>query len=116
MQEIHTRFFHGIPPSENKPARLMVNVQEAYWFFLDFLQPTYKVQTMDLKTFTEMLCSHNIISIGENSVKQIMNMHKEYTANIPRAGAIILNTSMDKVVMIQHYQGRKYSFPGGKKN
>ena len=93
----------------------MVNMEQAHWFYEDELVRDLSVPSMRFPVFVreiQSLCNF----LPEWSTKDLLDIYEVYKSHIPVRGAIILNTTMDKVLLVTNFNGRAYSFPKGKIN
>lgn len=115
LEQAYYRFIYFLPSEEQEPERVMVNMEQAHWFYEDELVRDMSVPSMKFPVFVrEMKISYNFLP--EWSAKDLLDIYEAYKSHIPVRGAIILNTTMDKVLLVTNFNGRAYSFPKGKIN
>lgn len=120
LDDLCSRFIINIPEEERKdPIRLCFQVELAFWFYLDFYcpeNPMYPQCTM--KEFTQMIFQH-VPSLREHLPKLdvIIESWKEYKMAVPTYGAILLDETLEHVLLVQSYWVRAtWGFPKGKVN
>ncbi|VDN55675.1 unnamed protein product, partial [Dracunculus medinensis] len=93
----------------SNPIRLLFELELAHWYYLDFLSLKSSDNSIypNLK-FTEFTRLKFYLFIK--------NCNNEYKRGIPTAGAILLDKSLDHVVLVQGYYSHSWGFPKGKQN
>ena len=95
-------------------------VCQAHWFYQDFYvsKPEYKLSAGTIKEFTAHIFRHiPFLQPHQHRVEEIIDEWREYKLAVPTFGAIILNTSLDKVLLVQGFFGKgSWGFPKGKVN
>jgi mRNA-decapping enzyme subunit 2 len=115
LEEVYYRFLYFLPPEELEPERLMVNMEQAHWFYEDELVRDLSVPSMKFPVFVREI--QNLYSLMPDwCTKDLIELYEAYKSHIPVRGAIILNSNMDKVLLVTNFNGRAYSFPKGKIN
>ena len=121
IDEILCRFIVNLPLKELAPDRIFFHVQEAYWFYLDFILPNkdLKQPYKNEKNFGQILFDHLPNSIKLFDPGDYYLFYKKfhhYQSQIPVYGAILLNQSLDKVLLVMNWKQTSYGFPKGKIN
>ncbi|KAM3127492.1 hypothetical protein pb186bvf_020422 [Paramecium bursaria] len=108
------RFIINLSQEEQTEDRIFFHLQQAHWYYLDFLKPT---DPMSHLTFCDWLLSPilELKTIRQN-LKKLHKKHKQYSKTIPLYGAILFNESLDSVLLVMNYSQTIYSFPKGKVN
>lgn len=101
-------------------ARICFQVEEAQWFYEDFIRPTDpSLPSMSLRNFCMRIFAHCPL-LAPFSAENHMRAFEEflqYKTRIPVRGAIMLNQEMDSVVLVKGWKkGANWSFPRGKIN
>lgn len=110
LDDISIRFITLIPPEDRKyQERIFFLLEEAYWFFIDFYRNINKIS---LKTFCEKLLKHNQLKYKEDDYMKF----QKYKKQVPVYGALILNTSFEKILLVKGFHHDQFFFPKGKKN
>jgi mRNA-decapping enzyme subunit 2 len=97
--------------------RVLYHLQDAYWYFIDFMETSTK-KSMSWEQFLfEMM--HNIWwlreSCKEYTVTQLRDVFSTYIGTIPVYGCIIHANRENTYLLVQGPTGR-WSFPKGKQN
>jgi len=122
LDEIAARFIVNLNQEERKNfVRICFQVEEAHWFYIDFYvnkQPHRKLQGGTMRTFTEHIFRHvPFLQEHVDKVEQILEEWRTYKLSVPTYGAIIINTFLDKVLLVQGFWARtSWGFPKGKIN
>lgn len=100
--------------------RICFQVEEAQWFYEDFIRPLDPaLPSLSLKAFALRIFQHCPL------LSQWSHYHHNtafseflaYKTRVPVRGAILLNESMDQVVLVKGWKkGANWSFPRGKIN
>lgn len=115
--ELLSRFIVNLPAKELQPERIFFHMQEAYWFYLDFILHSFNQPYLNLKAFSQVLFEDCPFAICPG--KDFNNLYsgfRDYQGQIPRYGAILLNQTLDKVLLVMNWKQTNYSFPKGQIN
>ena len=124
LDDLACRFLIGTKDTEEDRDYVIskcFQLELAHWFYLDMLQPrTVGLRRVSIEYFAAMMFQH-LPSLCECNVKEALRRWNEYKSAIPVYGAIILNTDLTRVLMVQgfHKNGKKpgrWAFPKGKVN
>ncbi|KAJ2847592.1 mRNA-decapping enzyme subunit 2, partial [Coemansia brasiliensis] len=91
----------------------------AHWFYEDFIREKNRsLPSMTLKTFAGRMFKHcPLLSQWANNSNEAYQTFLEYKFKVPVCGAIILNPSLDKVLLVKGWSSRSsWGFPRGKIN
>lgn len=120
LDELAARFLINMPLEEREDlVRVCFQVELAHWFFIDFYLPKNKTLVeCSIKEFAAHIFHHvPFLQEYSDDVDQVVDMWKSYKQSVPVNGAIILNTSLDKVLMVQGFSKKAgWAFPKGKIN
>ena len=122
LDELAVRFILNMPQQEkNDMMRVMFKVEEAHWFYIDFYvngEPERKLASGTMREFAEHMFRHvPPLQPHAGKVDEIMQTWREYKIAVPTFGAIILNPSLDKVLLVQGFSAKaSWGFPKGKVN
>ena len=121
LDELAARFI--IPMREEERAdlvRVCFLIEQAHWFYIDFYvnESQHKLAGSNMKEFAAHIFQHiPFLRQHADRVDQIVDEWKEYKLAVPTYGAIILNTFMDKVLLVQGFWAKaSWGFPKGKVN
>ncbi|NWJ05527.1 DCP2 hydrolase, partial [Crypturellus undulatus] len=124
-----SRFILHIPSEERDNAiRVCFQIELAHWFYLDFyMQNTPGLPQCGIRDFAKadiLFITVNIFSNhcpfllpqGED-VQKVLDEWKEYKMGVPTYGAIILDETLENVLLVQGYLAKSgWGFPKGKVN
>ncbi|KAF8974041.1 Dcp2, box A domain-containing protein [Flammula alnicola] len=120
LDDLSSRFILNLPDEELVSLeRLCFQVEQAHWFYEDFIrEQNTTLQSLPLKRFSEMLFhACPILHQWSNTHEQAFKTFMEYKTRVPVCGAIMLNDSMDKCVLVKGWKSSSgWSFPKGKIN
>ncbi|KAI6058194.1 M7GpppN-mRNA hydrolase isoform X2 [Aix galericulata] len=100
LDDLCSRFILHIPSEERDNAiRVCFQIELAHWFYLDF----YMQNTPGLPQCED--------------VQKVLDEWKEYKMGVPTYGAIILDETLENVLLVQGYLAKSgWGFPKGKVN
>uniref|UniRef100_H2ZTC9 m7GpppN-mRNA hydrolase n=1 Tax=Latimeria chalumnae TaxID=7897 RepID=H2ZTC9_LATCH len=117
-----SRFILHIPSEERDNAiRVCFQVELAHWFYLDFyVQNTPGLPQCGIREFAKASAVFNhcpfLLPQGED-VQRVLDEWKEYKMCVPTYGAIILDETLENVLLVQGYLAKSgWGFPKGKVN
>ncbi|NXT00722.1 DCP2 hydrolase, partial [Jacana jacana] len=120
-----SRFILHIPSEERDNAiRVCFQIELAHWFYLDFyMQNTSGLPQCGIRDFAKadilsLLFNHCpfLLPQGED-VQKVLDKWKEYKMGVPTYGAIILDETLENVLLVQGYLAKSgWGFPKGKVN
>uniref|UniRef100_A0A8C7EDN8 m7GpppN-mRNA hydrolase n=1 Tax=Nothoprocta perdicaria TaxID=30464 RepID=A0A8C7EDN8_NOTPE len=102
LDDLCSRFILHIPSEERDNAiRVCFQIELAHWFYLDF----YMQNTPGLP------------QCGIRDFAKVLDEWKEYKMGVPTYGAIILDETLENVLLVQGYLAKSgWGFPKGKVN
>jgi len=124
LDDLACRFLISTKEAEEKRDYVIskcFQVELAYWFYLDMLQPqTVGLKKVSMENFAAIMFQH-LPSLCQCNVKEALKRWNDYKSVIPVYGAIIINTDLKRVLMVQGFNknGEKpgrWAFPKGKVN
>ncbi|EDV26991.1 uncharacterized protein TRIADDRAFT_22739, partial [Trichoplax adhaerens] len=113
-----SRFIINIEEEDREDVvRLCFQVEQAYWFYLDFFcAESANNPAMNMTGFAKINILNYFISTEfAYKVDDIIRDWKQYKSNIPVYGAILLDESVEYCLLVQGFS-RSWSFPKGKIN
>ncbi|KAK0284538.1 mRNA-decapping enzyme subunit 2 [Friedmanniomyces endolithicus] len=126
LDDLTVRFLLNLPASElSSVPRLCFQVEEAQWFYEDFIRPAALAATgiplpsLPLRPFCLQLFQHSPLLSGFTDAQHIAAYEEflAYKVRVPVRGAILLDESMEKLVLVKGWKkGASWSFPRGKIN
>uniref|UniRef100_A0A8C3VGM5 m7GpppN-mRNA hydrolase n=1 Tax=Catagonus wagneri TaxID=51154 RepID=A0A8C3VGM5_9CETA len=120
LDDLCSRFILHIPSEERDNAiRVCFQIELAHWFYLDFyMQNTPGLPQCGIRDFAKAVFNHCpfLLPHGED-VEKILDEWKEYKMGVPTYGAIILDETLENVLLVQGYLAKSgWGFPKGKVN
>ncbi|XP_068943320.1 m7GpppN-mRNA hydrolase isoform X1 [Petaurus breviceps papuanus] len=120
LDDLCSRFILHIPSEERDNAiRVCFQIELAHWFYLDFyMQNTPGLPQCGIRDFAKAVFSHCpfLLPQGED-VQKVLDEWKEYKMGVPTYGAIILDETLENVLLVQGYLAKSgWGFPKGKVN
>jgi mRNA-decapping enzyme subunit 2 len=120
LEDLSSRFILNLPDAElDSLERVCFQVEQAHWYYEDFIReqdPT--LPTMNLKRFSNSLfhvCP--LLSHWGNDHEQTFQSFLAYKTRVPVCGAIMLNETWDKCLLVKGWKATSaWSFPKGKIN
>ena len=126
LDDLTVRFLLNLPSSElSSVPRLCFQVEEAQWYYEDFVRPAVAASgapplpSLPLRQFCLLLFQHCPLLSGFTDAQHIAAYEEflAYKVRVPVRGAILLDQSMEKVVLVRGWKkGASWSFPRGKIN
>ncbi|KAL2159606.1 hypothetical protein VTH06DRAFT_2175 [Thermothelomyces fergusii] len=121
LDDLCVRFIIHLPKEDlSSVARICFQVEEAQWFYEDFIRPLDPtLPSMSLRSFCLRIFQHCPL-LAPFSAENHMRAFEEfmqYKTRVPVRGAILLNEAMDSTVLVKGWKkGANWSFPRGKIN
>ncbi|KAK2819378.1 hypothetical protein Q5P01_024939 [Channa striata] len=115
LDDLCSRFILHIPSEERDNAiRVCFQIELAHWFYLDFcMQNTPGAPHCGIRDFAKA----DIFTTVQLYVQKVLEEWKEYKMGVPTYGAIILDVSLENVLLVQGYLAKSgWGFPKGKVN
>ena len=121
LDELAARFIIPMREEERKDlVRVCFLIEQAHWFYIDFYvnNTEYKLAQGTIKEFAQHIFNHiPFLRKHANRVEEIVDQWKEYKLAVPTYGAILLNSFLDKVLLVQGFWAKaSWGFPKGKVN
>ncbi|KAF2718930.1 hypothetical protein K431DRAFT_287250 [Polychaeton citri CBS 116435] len=125
LDDLTVRFLLNLPPTElSSVPRLCFQVEEAQWFYEDFIRPAAAaagapLPSLPLKQFCLLLFQHCPLLSGFTDAQHIAAYDEflAYKVRVPVRGAIMMDDAMERVVLVKGWKkGASWSFPRGKIN
>ncbi|TKA29122.1 hypothetical protein B0A50_03632 [Salinomyces thailandicus] len=125
LDDLTVRFLLNLPPTElSSVPRLCFQVEEAQWFYEDFIRPAFATTTtplpsLPLRQFCLQLFQHCPLLSGFTDAQHLAAYEEflAYKVRVPVRGAILIDERMERVVLVKGWKkGASWSFPRGKIN
>uniref|UniRef100_A0A671KZD9 m7GpppN-mRNA hydrolase n=1 Tax=Sinocyclocheilus anshuiensis TaxID=1608454 RepID=A0A671KZD9_9TELE len=116
LDDLCSRFILHIPSEERDNAiRVCFQIELAHWFYLDFcMQNSPGLPQCGIRDFAK---ADILKRWYMKDVQKVLEQWKEYKMGVPTFGAIILDETLDNVLMVQGYLAKSgWGFPKGKVN
>ncbi|KAI0363912.1 DCP2-domain-containing protein [Pilatotrama ljubarskyi] len=121
FEDLSSRFILNLPEEELRSVeRVCFQVEQAHWYYEDFIreQNPSKFPSYTLKQFSEVL--FRACPILEHQAKdhdRTFASFMQYKTRVPVCGAIMLNDTWDKCVLVKGWKSSAgWGFPKGKIN
>ncbi|KAI9017881.1 Dcp2, box A domain-containing protein [Phycomyces nitens] len=120
LDDLSSRFIINVPDVELKSVeRICFQVEQAHWFYEDFVRelkpelPSFQLKTFSAKIFKHCPLLRQWAHEHERAYADFM----QYRFRIPVCGAIMINSSLDKCVLVKGWSSKSgWGFPKGKIN
>ncbi len=119
LDDLSSRFVINIPKEErNDLIRICFQIELAHWYYLDFIcQTQHSLPKLKYKTFTAILFNHiPFLNQYISQLDDIIVKWREYKSSVPTCGAILLDKTLNHVLLVQGFGGKSWGFPKGKIN
>ena len=118
IDDLAIRFVVNCPAEEQESfERLLFQVEAAFWFYEDQYREIWPhaFPVLNLLGFAEKLFSEcDLLTPFASKTKEIYETFTRYKHRIPTCGAIILNQTSTKVLLVKAWNGKNWGFPKGK--
>ncbi|KAL3981537.1 Dcp2 box A domain family protein [Acanthocheilonema viteae] len=123
LDDLCFRFLINIPDDQkNAPVRLCFQIELAHWFYIDFYckgnNAHVKCPEISLRDLVGQIFSHcDFLVQYADSVDKVMEEWRIYKSGVPTYGAVLLDNSLNYVLLVQGYFAKNsWGFPKGKVN
>ncbi|KAJ1622442.1 hypothetical protein T492DRAFT_1062552 [Pavlovales sp. CCMP2436] len=120
LDDLVSRFVLNCPDEEKASfERLFFQIESAFWFYDDHYREKYPDQypMLTLKGFAEKLFKHcAVLKPYKDQSAQLFAQFAAYKGQVPTYGAVILDATVSKLLLIRSYNGTTWGFPKGKVN
>jgi mRNA-decapping enzyme subunit 2 len=118
LNEITSRFIVNSPDDFSNSERLFFQLELALWWYMDnYNTPRFSSHgSNDFVEFVRQIHVHLEIEFSQPETKQNYKKFATYKKNVPVCGALILNTTLDKILLIKAFQSELWGLPKGKIN
>ncbi|XAR72114.1 5'-(N(7)-methylguanosine 5'-triphospho)-(mRNA) hydrolase [Bertholletia excelsa] len=119
LDDLCSRFVLNVPKEDQESfERILFLVEYAHWFYEDnSVEKNPSLKSFTLKEFTSLM--FNSCDVLRPYVAHIDDIFKDFTSykvRVPVTGAIILDESYERCLLVKGWKGTSWSFPRGKKN
>ncbi|KAF9015152.1 Dcp2, box A domain-containing protein [Cyathus striatus] len=120
LDDLSSRFILNLPDEElSSLERICFQVEQAHWYYEDFIrEENPSLPSLPLKKFSEMLFhACPLLHQWSHDHEQAFNTFMQYKTRVPVCGAIMLNDTWDKCVLVKGWKSSSgWGFPKGKIN
>ncbi|KAF9044542.1 DCP2-domain-containing protein [Hymenopellis radicata] len=120
LEDLSSRFILNLPDEETASLeRISFQVEQAHWFYEDFIrEQNTKLPSLPLKKFSAMLFNAcPLLQHWSDDHEQAFNTFMQYKTRVPVCGAIMLNSTWEKCVLVKGWKASSgWGFPKGKIN
>ncbi|CAN7059186.1 unnamed protein product [Brassica rapa subsp. trilocularis] len=120
LDDLYSRFVVNGPEEDKKSMnRLMFLVESAHWYYEDnVVENDQTLKSLSFREFTRLLFNNSdLLRPYVASIDKIFRDFGYYKSRIPVAGAIILDETYERCLLVKGWkQSSNWSFPRGKKN
>ncbi|ORM41841.1 mRNA-decapping enzyme subunit 2 [Babesia sp. Xinjiang] len=100
-------------------VHLCFYLRDAYWWYCDkwVIRHPEELGHMRFSNFISLVCRDcPLLSsyVREAEEKELISAWSKYNRRIPLRGGILLNEACDKILLVQSYQSKHWTFPRGK--
>ncbi|KAJ7975068.1 mRNA-decapping enzyme subunit 2 [Quillaja saponaria] len=119
LDDLCSRFVLNVPKEDLQSfERILFLVEYAHWFYEDnSVENNPSLKSFNLKEFTSLL--FNSCDVLKPYVAHIDDIFKDFTSykvRVPVTGAIILDETYERCILVKGWKGSSWSFPRGKKS
>ena len=118
LEELAGQFIHPLPPNiKEDPVMVCFFIEEAFWNFIkNYLCDDSYVKERTLNEFASQMFRHiDFLREHVDFVDSVIEEWQYYKSRIPTFGGILLNCTLDKVILVKSAKGF-WGFPKGKIN
>lgn len=121
LNDLCTRFIINLPAEDRgNLVRICFQIEVAHWFYLDYYctNDAYKVENCSLRQFAAHVFQH-VPELREHTegLDAVLDNWRQYKLSVPTYGAILLDTDLTHVLLVQSYWTKaSWGFPKGKVN
>ncbi|CAN7059192.1 unnamed protein product [Brassica rapa subsp. trilocularis] len=120
LDDLYTRFVVNGPEEEKQSMnRLMFLVESGHWYYEDNVVENDKtLKSLSFREFTRLLFNNSdVLRPHVANMDKIFRDFGYYKSRIPVAGAIILDETCERCLLVKGWKkSSNWSFPRGKKN
>ncbi|ODQ54374.1 DCP2-domain-containing protein, partial [Saitoella complicata NRRL Y-17804] len=120
LDDLSVRFVINLPEEELVSVeRICFQIEQAHWFYEDFVREENPfLPSLSLRTFTSRIFEHcPLLWKWSGQHEQAFEDFLTYKTRVPVRGAIMLNQTLDKCVLVKGWKSSSgWGFPKGKIN
>ncbi|CAB3244154.1 unnamed protein product [Arctia plantaginis] len=121
LDDLCSRFIINLPPEDRgNLVRICFQIELAHWFYLDYYctDESARLNPCGIREFAAHIFQH-VPQLREHvsSLDAVLDNWREYKQTVPTYGAILLDTELTHVLLVQSYWTKaSWGFPKGKVN
>ncbi|XP_068622616.1 m7GpppN-mRNA hydrolase [Battus philenor] len=121
LDDLCSRFIINLPPEDRgNLVRICFQIELAHWFYLDYYctDESKRLNPCGIREFAAHIFQH-VPQLREHvsSLDAVLDNWREYKQTVPTYGAILLDTELTHVLLVQSYWTKaSWGFPKGKVN
>ncbi|KIO31134.1 hypothetical protein M407DRAFT_14136 [Tulasnella calospora MUT 4182] len=120
LEDLSSRFILNLPDNElSSVERVCFQVEQAHWYYEDFIrQENPTLPSMVLRSFSaKLFAACPLLQRWSHRHEEAFNDFVKYKTSVPVCGAILLNSTWDKCVLVKGWKSNApWGFPRGKIN
>ncbi|KAF5733749.1 mRNA-decapping enzyme subunit 2 [Tripterygium wilfordii] len=119
LDDLCSRFVLNVPKEDLQSfERILFLVEYAHWFYEDnSVEKNPSLKSFNLKEFTWLLFNNcDVLKPYAAHIDDIFKDFTSYKVRVPVTGAIILDQTYERCLLVKGWKGTSWSFPRGKKN
>ncbi|KAK6234014.1 hypothetical protein QUC31_006420 [Theobroma cacao] len=119
LDDLCSRFVLNVPKEDQQSfERILFLVEYAHWFYEDnTVEKNPSLKSLSLKEFTSLLFNNcDVLRPYVAHIDDIFKDFTDYKVRVPVTGAIILDETCERCILVKGWKGTSWSFPRGKKN
>ncbi|GAV73090.1 NUDIX domain-containing protein/DCP2 domain-containing protein [Cephalotus follicularis] len=119
LDDLCSRFVLNVPKEDQQSfERILFLVEYAHWFYEDnSVEKNPSLKSFTLKEFTSLMFnSCDVLRPYVAHIDDIFKDFNSYKVRVPVTGAIILDETYERCILVKGWKGTSWSFPRGKKN
>lgn len=116
LDDLISRFIINVPEEElSSIQRIYFQIEQAHWFYLDFIKPVTSHPAYTLKNFSLVIFKHCVLlNHYVASHAKVFAEFMAYKTKVPVCGGILLNETLDKVLLVRGWKASStWTFPRG---
>ncbi|KAG8951572.1 mRNA-decapping enzyme subunit 2 [Tulasnella sp. 424] len=120
LEDLSSRFILNLPDNElSSVERVCFQVEQAHWYYEDFIrQENPTLPSMQLRSFSaKLFAACPLLQRWSHRHEEAFNDFVKYKTSVPVCGAILLNSTWDKCILVKGWKSNApWGFPRGKIN
>ncbi|KAG8987039.1 mRNA-decapping enzyme subunit 2, partial [Tulasnella sp. 427] len=120
LEDLSSRFILNLPDHElSSVERVCFQVEQAHWYYEDFIRAeNAALPSMQLRSFSaKLFAACPLLQRWSHRHEEAFNDFVKYKTSVPVCGAILLNETWDKCVLVKGWKASApWGFPRGKIN